>query len=447
MTQPPMAAGTRGASRVLSVDLLRGLDVFLMLFVNEIAGVHGTPAFLKHVGADADGMTITDIVFPAFLFLTGMAIPLALGGRLRRGEPRAQIWRHVLLRTLALLVIGVFMVNAEESGGAGVLPPPIWTIVMTIGVILVWHRIERGDRAPRAAADASTQRKSNASRETSRDRGAPDAPATINAWIPWAIGVAILIALALLYREAGASGAFQMRPRWWGILGLIGWAYLVAATVYLRTGDHPFALLGVTALLYCVALADHAGQLAWLSAAGAFISVGSVLGSHGAITVSGAVLTALLIRHRESGRPPSTFLWPAAAYAAGLGAAALLLHGLHALHPAFFYNKIHATVPWSLMSSAWTAAAFVIVFAIVDLAGWRRWPPSIAMAGENALITYLMAPFLLAIFGLLELLTGVNPYAALGRDTVVGFIRSALFAWVVIRLCGWIRARGLRVQI
>ena len=36
-------------ARVLSIDLLRGADVWLMLFVNEMAGVKDTPAFLRHI--------------------------------------------------------------------------------------------------------------------------------------------------------------------------------------------------------------------------------------------------------------------------------------------------------------------------------------------------------------------------------------------------------------
>ena len=44
-------------------------------------------------------MTITDVVFPAFLFIVGIAVPFALGGRLRRGESRAGAFRHVLART------------------------------------------------------------------------------------------------------------------------------------------------------------------------------------------------------------------------------------------------------------------------------------------------------------------------------------------------------------
>ena len=76
MDTPTAAAQNPAAvdqpSRVVSVDLVRGWDVWLMLFVNEMAGVTGTPAFLRHMPATADGMTITDVVFPAFLFITGM---------------------------------------------------------------------------------------------------------------------------------------------------------------------------------------------------------------------------------------------------------------------------------------------------------------------------------------------------------------------------------------
>ena len=61
-----------------------------MLFVNEMAGVADTPAFLRHVAPDVDGMTLTDLVFPAFLFITGMSIPLALGARLVAGNARTR---------------------------------------------------------------------------------------------------------------------------------------------------------------------------------------------------------------------------------------------------------------------------------------------------------------------------------------------------------------------
>ena len=123
--------------RIRSIDLLRGVDVLLMLFVNEVAGVTGAPSFLRHKGPADDGMTITDLVFPAFLFIVGMAIPMALGARLRRGETPLQVLRHVVARSAALVVVGVLMVNAEHAV-AGWLSVPAWNVLMTLGVLLVW---------------------------------------------------------------------------------------------------------------------------------------------------------------------------------------------------------------------------------------------------------------------------------------------------------------------
>src|SRR5258708_35509596 len=112
-------------TRVLSIDLLRGGNVWLMLFVNEMAGVKATPAFLRHMPASADGMTITDVVFPAFLFITGMAIPLALGGPLRRGDSRGAVLRPLPRRAATLLGSGVPMVNARAARGQGLSPSAV----------------------------------------------------------------------------------------------------------------------------------------------------------------------------------------------------------------------------------------------------------------------------------------------------------------------------------
>src|SRR5262245_22140749 len=88
------------ADRIESIDALRGLTILVMIFVNDLAGVKGAPAWMKHVYPhDADGMTFVDVVFPAFLFIVGMSIPFGLGRRLDRGEPLGKIWRHIITRT------------------------------------------------------------------------------------------------------------------------------------------------------------------------------------------------------------------------------------------------------------------------------------------------------------------------------------------------------------
>jgi predicted acyltransferase len=404
--------------RIVSIDLLRGLDVLLMLFVNEVAGVRDAPAFLRHVSPDADGMTITDVVFPAFLFIVGMAIPFALDGRLRRGERHFAPCRHVLARTLALLVIGVLMVNAEMAGPGGPLPLATWNIVMTVAVVLIWAS---------SAADAVARRRQR---------------------LLQVVGVALLVVLAFTYRGTDLTGLIQLRPHWWGILGLIGWAYLVVAGLYLLVGDRPAILTGVMALLYCLSLADAAGQAPVLLALRPYLSVGSVLGSHGAVALSGTILSVMLRLPQREGAPAGRFVGPALAYAAGLAAAGLLLHTLSALHPAFRFSKVHATPPWCLVSSALTAAAWAAVYAVADVRGRRRWPPVVLMAGENALVAYLLAPFLLSLFEVsAPLFGGTNVYEALAGNTVVGLLRSAVFAWLVVRLCGRLRGAGLRMQL
>jgi predicted acyltransferase len=400
-------------ARLLSIDLVRGWDVWLMLFVNVMAGVRGTPAFLLHKPPAADGMTITDVVFPAFLFITGMAIPLALGGRLRRGEAPGRVWRHVLARTASLIVMGVLMVNTEHASADGLLPEPLWNVLMTVAVALIWM----------APEDARHRRVSRIA------------------------GAILLAALVVLYRGEGLSGPIQMRPYWWGILGLIGWAYLTAAAAYLVAGERPAVLLGGVALLYLLALADQADTIGVLAAIRPVISVGPVIASHGALVLSGVVLTLALLRHRRDGGSPSRFIGPALGYGVALAAAGLLIHSLHDLHPAFWISKVRATAAWCLLAGAATVAAWTLAYALADVRGWRRWPTSMRMAGENALTIYLLAPFLLSIFALVGRVFGVNPYHALGGSLGVGLVRSILFAWLAVRLSGWMRARGLRLQV
>jgi predicted acyltransferase len=400
-------------ARIRSIDLLRGADVLLMLFVNEVAGVGGAPAFLLHKGPEDDGMTITDVVFPAFLFVVGMAIPFALGARLRRGQARAGVLRHVVTRAAALVVVGVLMVNAEHAV-PGWLSVPAWNLLMTLGVLLVWA-------VPRDGWGEHRWR-----------------------WLR-AAGVLLLLFVAIAHRGEGVTGWFQLRPYWWGILGLIGWAYLGVASLYLVVGDRPAILTGLIGLYGCVALADAAGGIAAIPGPLA----GAIVGTHGAVVLSGTLLGVLLVRHQRDSGSSWRFALEMLGCAAALAAAALLLHTLAGVaHHAFTISKIHATLPWGLLSSALTWAAWVAVFLVVDVAGRARFSRSLEVAGENPLLAYLMAPLLLSLFALAAPLSGGrNLYEVLSQPTALGLVRSAAFAWLVVRLSGFLRSKGLRFQL
>src|SRR5690349_18384243 len=129
------------SQRILSIDALRGITILVMIFVNELAGVQGIPAWMKHMPADADAMTFVDVVFPAFLFIVGMSIPFAINNRLSKGDSFWKLQGHILFRAAGLLVLGVFMVNAEGSHqeGAMIMPIALWSLLFYVCVILVWN--------------------------------------------------------------------------------------------------------------------------------------------------------------------------------------------------------------------------------------------------------------------------------------------------------------------
>jgi heparan-alpha-glucosaminide N-acetyltransferase len=414
-TSPPSSA----TERISSLDALRGLTILVMIFVNDLAGVQGAPAWMKHISPhDADGMTFVDVVFPAFLFIVGTAIPFSVGKRLDRGESRWRVWKHILTRTLALLVIGVFMVNEESISDRGVLSPPLWTLLMYVGVILVWNVLPRQPGRKRALMLAL--------------RG---------------LGAALLIALALLYRGGGEPGFIEMRPQWWGILGLIGWAYLVACIVYAPLRRQMAGIVGMIAILYCVFIASAAGGFANLTWITRWVDIGSMWGSHAAVTVSGVALGMILTTDSESMTHSRRMRW-ALLYGAGLAAAGYLLHAAHDVHRMFIINKIFATPPWCLWSSAITTWFWVAVYWLMDVRGWQRWAALLEPAGQNPLFAYVLAPMLGALFALASMVTGKeNFYEALGGSFAIGFWRSLLFAFAVTWLAGGLRRVGVQLKV
>ena len=71
-------------SRVASIDIFRGLTILVMIFVNDLAGVKDLPWWTYHLPGDVNGMTYVDMVFPFFLFIVGISLPLAVRHRLSK---------------------------------------------------------------------------------------------------------------------------------------------------------------------------------------------------------------------------------------------------------------------------------------------------------------------------------------------------------------------------
>src|SRR5688572_160826 len=104
---------TAPVSRIASIDITRALTMVLMIFVNDLGSLKGIPLWLEHVEPGVDGIGLADVVFPAFLFIVGLSLPFAIENRRKKGDTEWQMVQHVLVRTVALLVMGVFLVNGE----------------------------------------------------------------------------------------------------------------------------------------------------------------------------------------------------------------------------------------------------------------------------------------------------------------------------------------------
>jgi predicted acyltransferase len=94
-----------GPPRILSVDVLRGLTVAGMVLVNNPGSWAHVYAPLRH--AEWHGFTPTDMIFPFFLFIVGVAIPLALGPRLERGAGGLAL--RVLRRGAVIFALGLLL--------------------------------------------------------------------------------------------------------------------------------------------------------------------------------------------------------------------------------------------------------------------------------------------------------------------------------------------------
>jgi predicted acyltransferase len=105
----------RANERLLSLDALRGFDMFWIIGGKEIvraaAQVTNWPSLawlsgqLEHT--EWNGFTLYDLIFPLFLFMAGVSMPFSFAKRLERGTTKAQLYRHVLIRALVLVLLGL----------------------------------------------------------------------------------------------------------------------------------------------------------------------------------------------------------------------------------------------------------------------------------------------------------------------------------------------------
>lgn len=337
------------SNRIYSIDIMRGITLILMLFVNDLY-MPGVPSWLGHMEADFDGMGLADWVFPGFLFMVGMAIPFSIGKRISLGEDNYKISRHIAVRTISLIIIGVLMlntgrVNPDLTG----MSQNLWAMLMYIGVFLTWNTYR--------------EKEDNFFRVTG---------------LRFA-GMAMLVFLVFKFKSGELVNEGSLITGWWGILGLIGWGYLVSAFVYLAVRD---SILNTSvAFLFFLILNILTKANLFTSMDFARPVFGVILeGNVPMIMLAGLLTTLIMKKYSENTGKFILIL-------GSLGILSIIAGFI--LRQWFIISKIYATPSWGLICNGISMIVFAALYFIIDVRKSTGWTGFIKPAGENSLTTYL----------------------------------------------------------
>lgn len=403
-----MNSPASSANRVLSIDVFRGIIIFTMVFVNELAGIANVPQWMKHLPANVDGMTFVDLVFPAFLFIVGMSIPFAIQARANKGDSALEIFKHIALRSLGLIVIGVFMVNAESGYDIAAMgiSMPLWMLLMFIYVLLIWSNYPK-TLSPAISLGAKL------------------------------IGVAGLMMLWWMYKGPDNTG---MTTQWWGILGLIGWAYLIAGTLFLitrqfaSTATQFFTLAGAALVLLVIFFAMDAAKadLAIVPFMGKVLELNCNY-THAAIVLAGVILSQLFYLPNFAANKFKHYL-------IFTGVVGVLAFASWQVSPI---SKIWATPSWALFSVFFCCLIFGAVYWLVDVKQQRAWTAFFEPSATNPLLVYILPYIVLSLCGIFGFYLRPDMFNA----GLVGIFWSLGFACVIMGVGALLTRMGLRVKL
>ncbi len=337
-------------NRISSIDIMRGLTLVLMLFVNDL-NMDVAPAWIGHRAAEFDGMGLADWVFPGFLFLVGMAIPFAFAKRLSSGQSNIDMSRHIVTRSLSLIIIGVLMLNSgrvdpELTG----LSKNLWAILMYVGVFLYWN--DYPDKENKFFTIAGLK----------------------------VIALCLFGFLILKFRSGSLQNNGSLITSWWGILGLIGWAYLVSAFTYVLCRDSIFKTSLIAVFFLIMNMLSSWKLLGFLNPVKPIFGI--IIGGNNPLIVLTGLIAGLIIR-----KIPSKEFKKIIMIFTGLGFLYLIFGFV--LRRWFIISKIQATPSWGMICSGISMLIFILLYWIADVKGKIRWAEFLRPAGENSLTTYI----------------------------------------------------------
>jgi predicted acyltransferase len=404
---PMMPEAVRTADpRILSIDIFRGITMAVMIFVNELAGIHGMPWWTCHAPARLDVMTYVDMVFPFFLFAVGMSMPLSVAHRLKRDPSLPALWLHIATRAVGLVVLGLILANAEKADAVRMgMNGSLWAFLGLVCAILYLGSYGKSDRW-RTASRLSRL-----------------------------IGLAGIIVLLAIFRRTTPGGqAAWLDFSYPEILGLIGLSYFAVAILYVPTRRRVWAPWAWFVLLvaFCafstarwITFPRHLPLYVWPFGNGALCC----------LIMAGVITSSIFVgaAGTKAARKPI-------AVALGFAIAALVAGGL--LTPLGI-SKIRATPTWSLYSVGAAVLLFTVLYWVCDVKRWRRWTAVFRPAGSNTLLTYLVPDLWYFAIGA----AGAVYFNTHWNSGWPGVLRTVVFTILMLAIAAALTRAKVRLQL
>lgn len=385
------------APRIVSIDIFRGLTMTVMIFVNALAEVRGLPWWTYHAQAQQDLMTYVDMVFPFFLFIVGMSLPLSIAQRLKRNPSLPALWLHIVHRFVSLWVLGLILANAGKADAARTgITGNLWALLGLIGAGLYLNSYPK---SARFAAYSAILR---------------------------GIGLVSVVWLFAIFRRTTPGGhAAWIDFSYPEILGLIAFTYLAACVLYVPTRGSKWAAAGWFVLMTALCVGTSARFIPLLGNLPLYVwpfSNGAMV----CIVMAGVVTSQMFL-----GVDPAASQRPAAgsAVSAALAFSAVTLVSGWLFIPLGI-SKIRATPSWSLWCVGAAILMFTFLYWLCDRQGLVSWAFLIRPAGSNTLLTYLLPDVWYFLLGTLGI-TWLDTHIASGAPAVLKTVAFTVFMLIL----------------